>query len=82
MTASELFVTMKEVIRRSSEPGAVNINDKHNFQRQRSANTNWLDCIKNPAPEILRLADEGVSKWFDSLPDDLTAQGRTIWEQI
>ena len=43
VSPKDLYVAMFEVLRRSSEPGAISQADKVNFQRQRSANTNWLD---------------------------------------
>jgi hypothetical protein len=108
MTPSSLYLVMVEVFRRSAEPGAVNISDRENYQRQRSNNTNWLDwyaltkmhydklngnhrmCIervyndgaKGLCSEIMRLADDGLQKWFTSLPAELVDQGENIHNQI
>lgn len=119
ISPKELYCTMQEIIRGCSEPSAVNVSDRLNYQRQRSNNTSWLDWAADARryldslsfnhvrsmevvywePENLRrnnntgmnaekrekvikwatiLADEGLEKWYKSLPDQLIATGNMI----
>jgi hypothetical protein len=106
INAKTCYVTMMEVMRRSSEPGALDQANKVNFQRQRSNSTAWLDwaCdakrymddlsepqqvamevvywsnerIPDKAQQLILIADEGLEKWFNSLPDEVKKQGEKI----
>lgn len=110
MTASpkDLYLTMMEIIRKCSEPGAANLHEKDNFQRGRSNKTNHLDWAvmakkyldnlpsmyqlsmqaiywnntPKPMDRVIYFADEGLDKWYSSLPAALISQGERVVAQV